>query len=138
MSTKRERRRTARRPERREPCGGGGQGLGVPVQAEDGQVGVGVEERGGVASPADGGVDDDAGRHRGEQRRHLFDHYRLVVELLGHPQPPDRRRCSGGGPAATGGEEAEEWSSTVAGRGAAQGPEVARAASGIAVVGAPV
>ena len=45
----------------------GDEGVQVPVETENGDGRVGVEDGSGVASCADGGVDDDSGRDRGEE-----------------------------------------------------------------------
>jgi len=81
--------------ELRQPFSGGGDGLRVPVQPEDAQVGMGLEDGTGVTAAADGGVDDDTRRHRREQRHHLRFHDRLVLEHLAHPQPLDWRNAVG-------------------------------------------
>src|SRR5690606_21231373 len=53
---------------------------GVLVEADDREVRVGVEERLGMAPAAQGGVDDDARGHRGEQLDDEVDHDGAVVD----------------------------------------------------------
>ena len=60
---------------------------GIAVDAEDQQVVAAVEQRLGVAAPAERGVEDHPGRHRGEDLDDLVEHHRPVHEGVGHPGP---------------------------------------------------
>ena len=80
----------------------------MPDQLE---VVVGRQQRSGVASGADGGVDEDAGRHRSQEFDDAVDHDRAVLEAVHRPasgaacaagysgsligNPPVRGRTSG-------------------------------------------
>lgn len=73
--------------ERRQPGRRRRHGVGVAVDADEGQVGVGLEHGGGVATVAQGGVDVDPGRHLAEEVDHAVDQHRVVDggrDLAGH------------------------------------------------------
>ena len=65
-------------------------GLAIAVEADQPQVGPGLEERPCVAACADGRIDHHARRHRPHDLDDLVDHHRPVEERLAHPQPPGR------------------------------------------------
>ena len=66
--------------EARQAGGGGVDGVGVLVEAEDRQVRVGVQQRLRVAAAPERGVDDDARGHGREQLDHEVDQHRAVRE----------------------------------------------------------
>ena len=55
-------------------------GCGVPVDAEDPEVGPGGEDRRRVTASADGGVDEEPGRDLRHQRQHFGEEHRGVLE----------------------------------------------------------
>ena len=85
--SKRAWRSATRSPNGRQRAAGRRQGVGVPVEAEELEVRVGLEERAGVAAAADGGVDEQPGGHRAEEVDDLVDHHRLVTRSRGSVSP---------------------------------------------------
>ena len=63
-------------------------GSGIPVDAEQVEVGTVPEDGGGVSAAADGGVDDQPPGDLVQQRDHLGRHHRSVLEPLSHRAPP--------------------------------------------------
>ena len=66
-----------------EAAAGGGEGVGILVEAEHGHRCVALEQGLAVAAAAEGGVEHRARRDRGEHVDDLGDHHRLVVERRG-------------------------------------------------------
>ena len=63
----------------------------VTVEADEVQIVPGRQQRLAVPSPADGGVDQDAGGHRCEESHHLVAQDRDVGKRVGHLQLLERR-----------------------------------------------
>ncbi len=76
--------------EGRQRLRGQGQGLVVAVEADQGVLREGVEQGGGVPAGADGGVDDDAGRHGSQDVDHLCHHDGQVAGRGRRSAPPIR------------------------------------------------
>src|SRR5690606_630050 len=116
--------------------GRGGQRLLVLVEAQEPQVRVGLEDGAGVPGAADGGVDDPAGRDRGEEVDDPLEEDRSVPEPLGavglgvaHLQPPGKPASAGMSPRnGLDGRRAEKGPSTVL-PGGLQVSDVARTCS---------
>ena len=64
-----------------EPGGSCGNGVGVLVETDHAEVVEPCQERFGMTSPADGGVDERAGGNRFENGHHLVHHDGTVVEV---------------------------------------------------------
>ncbi len=79
-------------PKGREPRTGGGNGVGVSVEAEQSHVGPRVEKQGRVTCATDRAVDDQPGGHRQEELHHLPPHHREMRELRLHVVSSPSRR----------------------------------------------
>ena len=102
---------------RRRHCGG------IAVDPEHADLGMGLQDGGRMPAAAHGGVEDQAGRDRGEQPHHLLGHHRFVREGLAHPQSPDRHDACGWSAAAISLEVGGGGCFQGSGRGTAHGPD---------------
>jgi hypothetical protein len=59
-------------------------GVGIPIESEQTQIGPSAQEEPGVPCSSDGGVDQPARRNRLEDPNDLLGHHRDVLERDGH------------------------------------------------------